>query len=271
MRAFAEYMRCEWQAALRHPSSLLLSYLFPIGFFFVVGGIMPQLNPAFRGFMVPTFAVFALLAGGVLGLPTPHVEQRAAGVLRAFRVVGVPDSHVIAVPALSAVLHILFAATVISVLAVLIYRGDAPVHWLRYAAVLALAAFAFTGLGSLIGVVSASSRATTLWSQLIFLPSTLVGGLMIPLSALPPGVRPASALLPSTHIMQLFDVIAYGRPALIDPWWSALSLLACGAIAFALSAALYSTEQRDLTGRRGLWVLAAFVPFAATALFATSA
>jgi ABC-2 type transport system permease protein len=42
----------------------------------------------------------------------------------------------------------------------------------------------FLALGMLIGVISGGARATVLWAQMIFLPSMLLGGLMMPLDVL---------------------------------------------------------------------------------------
>lgn len=268
MTALIEHLRFEWRAAVRNPSQLLLSYLFPIGFFLLVGAILPDLNPRFGADMVPAFAVFALIAGNVLGLPSPMVEQRASGVLRAYRVLGVPDASAIGVPAASSMFHSLIAASVLSMLCPLLYGGQPPERWALYGLALALGAFALAGIGTLIGVVSSSSRATVLWSQLVFLPSTLLGGLMVPFAALPARARPLSMLLPSTHVLQLIDGAAYRRPVAIEPWVSALALAGCGVLCFWLSARLYNTEKRGLQPRKGLLVLLAFAPFALSSLAA---
>ena len=72
-------------------------------------------------------------------------------------------------------------------------------------------------------MVSANSRATVLWSQLIFLPSMLLGGLMMPLSLLPPSVLAVSALLPPAQAMQAFMGLAYSQETILNP----LSASAC--------------------------------------------
>ena len=119
----------------------------------------------------------------------------------------------------------------------------------------------FTGLGSLIGVISADGRTSVLWSQSLFLPSMLLGGLMMPLSALPEGLRRFSAILPTSHLVRLHDAFAYGRAPV-----EALALFATGVIAYAAAGRLYAAEERVASPWRGLWVPAALAPLAATML-----
>lgn len=133
--------------------------------------------------------------------------------------------------------------------------------------VLVVTAFACGGIGALFGVISANSRATVLWSQLVFLPSMLIGGLMIPLSMLPPGIQPLSALLPSTQAMQAIQGLAYGRETLIPPL-AGLAALAGGALfSFGLATYLFNWDTRNAS-RRGhpAMALLAWIPYALTIL-----
>lgn len=266
MTAVSEHLRFELRSMVRQPSQLLLSYLFPLGFFLFMGAVMPRLDPAATATLVPAFALFAVFTGGILGLPAPLVEARRLGVTRAFRVIGVPDRAALGIPALANAVHGLAAATVVALVGPLVYGAEAPVHPAGFAGVLVLAAFAFTGLGSLIGVVSSDSRSSVLWSQSLFLPSMLLGGLMMPVSALPEGMRRFSALLPTSHLMRLHDAFAYGRAPTSGLWVDALAVFATGLVAFALATRLYGAEERAGGARRPLWVLAALAPLALTVL-----
>lgn len=264
MTAVSEHLRFELRSMVRQPSQLLLSYLFPLGFFLFMGAVMPRLNPAAAATLVPAFALFAVFTGGILGLPAPLVESRRLGVTRSFRVIGVTDRAALGVPALANAVHGLAAATLVALVGPLLFDAAPPVHPVGFAGVLVLAAFAFTGLGSLIGVVSSDSRSTVLWSQSIFLPSMLLGGLLMPESALPEGLRRFSALLPTTHLMRLQDAFAYGRAPASGLWVDALAVFATGLVAFTLAGRLYGAEEQATGARRSLWVLAALLPLALT-------
>jgi ABC-2 type transport system permease protein len=114
----------------------------------------------------------------------------------------------------------------------------------------------------LIGVVSTSTRATVLWSQLVFLPSMLIGGLMLDLELLPATVRGFSGLLPSTYAMQAYRGLAYGAETVLDPTMS-VTVLAVGAVlAFGLAVALFSWDRKNATRRiHQAWAAAAMLPY----------
>lgn len=269
--ATLEHLRVEWRAALRSPSMLLMTWIFPLAFTLVLGGVMPSLNPPFRDTMVPAFATIALLTGTLLGLPTPMVEARISGVLRGFRVVGVPDGASLVVPALSACLHAVPAAVLAAALSVGLYDGEAPSAPGAFLAVLALTAFTLSGLGALVGVVSATGRAATLAAQALFLPAMMLGGMMVPFAALPASVRPWALALPTTHTMQLLEGLAYGR-ATAFPWgWHAAALATCGAVAWTLARACFETEPRELRPWRIGALLLALAPLLASAALAWGA
>lgn len=267
MSAFAYHFGFAFKTGLRNPNLLLLNYLFPIGFYAAMGVIMTRINPGFTQTMVPAMALFAVLASTSLGLPPVLVEDRDAGVYRSYKINGVPALSILSVPALTTIFHTLIAASLIVLSAPLLFDGVPPQSWPAFFGVLVVTAFACGGFGALFGVISANSRATILWSQLLFLPSMLIGGLMIPLSALPPEVLPFSALLPTTQAMQAIQGLAYGQATLIPPW-AALAALGFGALfSFGLAKVLFNWEPGNAS-RRGHPALAllAWIPYALTIL-----
>jgi len=103
-------------------------------------------------------------------------------------------------------------------------------------------------------VVSPNSRMTVLWSQLVFVPSMLLGGLMIPYSMLPSAAGKLSQLLPATQAMNAFNGLAMGRSADFSAWGSLLVLAASAAIAYGLAIYLFSWDSRNTTRRASPWL-----------------
>ena len=121
-------------------------------------------------------------------------------------------------------------------------------------------AFALAGLGVLIGVISASSRITVLWSQAIFIPTMVV--MWIPASVLPDGVIRVAQLLPPTHATNAFRGLAMGLTTDFDPLGSLVILATGGVLAFGLAIYLFSWDSHNET-RRGHPALAllALLPY----------
>ncbi len=113
-------------------------------------------------------------------------------------------------------------------------------------------------------MISANSRATVLWSQLIFLPSMLIGGLMVPISMLPPAVQPLTALLPSSHAMQAFLGLAYRQPTAFNPVVSVVVMSISLVLVFGLAIYLFNWDSKNKT-RHGhpLMALLALAPYIA--------
>jgi ABC-2 type transport system permease protein len=259
--AFAYHFSFEFFTGLRNKTLLLMIYLLPLGFHFMMGLMMASINPFFLETMIPAMVVFAILSGMILGLPQPLVESREAGIFRSFKINGVPASSIIVIPALSALIHACITAAVIVVTGFLLFDAPLPQNWPAFLLIFLLLAFTSSGLGILIGVISASSRVTVLWSQLFYLPSMMLSGLMVPTNIMPEVLVRAGRLLPATYAMDAFKVMAMGAAPEYQPVGALLILFAGGALAFALSLYLFSWDSKNTSKRNPLLALLVLIPF----------
>jgi ABC-2 type transport system permease protein len=263
MTAFANHISFDFRTGIRNRSLLLLNYLFPLAFYLLMGFVMPGLNPLFLDGLLPGMVVFAIYSAAILGLPDPLVQARDSGIFRSYKINGVPRLNILAIPALTTSLHLIIVTVIICLTAPLLFNAPTPVNWLNFVLVFLATLFAAAGLGVLIGVVSPNSRATVLLSQLIFLPSMLLGGLMLPYGVLPRAAQIIAQLLPSTHAMNAFKGLAMGQTADFWPWGSVLILLAGGVTAFGLAFYLFRWDSQHTTRRLPTAVaLLAVLPYA---------
>ena len=272
MTAFVNHFGFEFKTGLRNANQLFINYLFPLGFFLMIAFIMPQINPAFRDTMLPAMVIFTVLASNILGLPSPIVESREAGIYRSFKINGVPAGSILSIPMITTIFHSLIASAIIIVLGITVFDGLAPVDWPMFVLLTIITALTCGTLGALIGVISGNARATVLWSQLIFLPSMLIGGLMMPISILPKAVQPFAALLPTTHAMQAMLGLAYQAETVFNPWLSTFVLLVSTFLAFSLAIYLFNWDNRN-NARRGhpLMALAVLLPYVISMVYILSA
>ncbi|MDI6768710.1 MAG: ABC transporter permease [Anaerolineales bacterium] len=258
MNAFIHHFTFEFRTGIRNKQLLLMNYLFPLGFYLMMGFVMAEINPPFREDIIPAMIVFGILAATLLGIPDPLVNARENGVFRSYKINGVPSISILVIPALTTILHLVIMAVLITATAPLLFDAPLPVNWLNYALIFVALSFACAGLSVLIGVVSPSSRMTVLWSQLIFVPSMLLGGLMLPYSMLPDVAQKFAQLLPATQAMNAFNGLAMGKVAAFFPWGSVIILFISGVLAFGLAVYLFSWDSRNTT-RRGHPLLALLV------------
>ncbi len=93
MSAFTNHFSFEFKTGLRNPTLMLMNYLFPLGFYAMMGLVMVQINPGFKDTLIPSIVIVSIMVSTLLGLPGPLVEfargrhlpqlqdQRRSGVL----------------------------------------------------------------------------------------------------------------------------------------------------------------------------------------------
>lgn len=262
MNAFLHHFSFEFRTGIRNRQLLFMNYLFPLGVYILIGLIMVQINPLFGESAISSMGVFALTAVTLLGIPDPLVTAREAGIFRSYKINGVPSISILTIPGLTTSLHLLVVMAIIVLTAPLLLDAPLPVDWLGFALALIATLFALVGLGLLIGVISASTRMTVLWSQLVFLPSMLVGGIMMPHDFLPETVQRISLLLPPSHAMIAFQGLAQGAETVFNPTTSLIILFVGGILAFGLAILLFNWDPHNKTSKgHPLMGLLAILPY----------
>lgn len=269
MTAFIHHLAYDFRTGLRDKTQMLMNYIFPLFFYAMMGLLMGKVNPTFLKTMIPAMLLFAAMSATLLALPGPVVSARESGVYRSFRINGVPAFNIVLIPMLGTTLHMAVCAAIIALTANPLFDAALPLPGRELAGVgifFALA-FAHSALGMLIGVISSNTRATVLFGQVLYLPSIMLSGMMIPLDMLPEGLAKVALFFPATHVMEAFRGAVMGLPTLIDPLVAVLALLASGAIALGLSVYLFDWDSRP-TGKQRAKALAALalLPFALVAL-----
>ena len=267
MKAFLRHFSFEFINGIRNKNLLLLTYLLPLGFYLMMGFVLVEINPMFLENLIPAMLIFGILSAALLGIPDPLVNARENGIFRSFKINGVPSLAILLIPAISTIIHLIIVAVIITVSAPILFDAPQPIHWGMFLLVFLAASIALVGLSVLIGVISQSSRMTVLWSQLVYLPSMLLGGMMLPYSLLPDSVQRIARLLPSTQAMNAFNGLAMGGTSDFSAWGSVLTLILGGILAFILALFLFSWDSRNTTRKaHPLLGLAALLPYLIQAL-----
>lgn len=265
MRAFLNHLAYDFGSALRDRGRLLMFYLFPLVFFALCASFMTAVNPFFKGAMLPGMVLFAVMSASLLAAPSALVQARETGVFRSFRVNGVPAASILSIPVIGAALHVAVVASAIAIAGLHVFGGRAPESAVGFVAAAVLSYAAFAGIGVLIGVAAGTDSSATLAAQLVFIPSMLLGGLMVPERLLPAGLHRVALLLPATHCMRVFAGLGGGGEV---PWSSVAVLAASLVSSFGLALSVFEWDSR--ANQPSPKTYAAFlgvVPYAVAALF----
>jgi ABC-2 type transport system permease protein len=265
MNAYMHHFAYDFKTGVRERGKLLMYYLFPLVFFILVGSLMTGVNPGFKQVLLPAMLLFGYMCPTLQLFPNMLVGSREEGVFRSYRINGVPAASIISIPVLSAGLHMVVLSVVISIAGVQIFGGAAPTNAGGFILAGLLSYLSYAGVGVLIGIASGSTTVATLVCQIIYIPSIILGGLMVPLSLMPPALQRVAALLPATHCMRLFAWLGTtgGTPA-----WGSLAALTAGiVVSFALAALLFEWDTRSSAPSRKAWLsLLAAAPFVVMAI-----
>ena len=267
MTAFVHHLKYDFFNGLRDRSLLLMNYLFPLVLFLMLGALLGGISPTFHETLIPAMIAIAVMTSTLLGMPNPIVSSREAGVFRSFKINGVPAASLLSIPVLSSLLHMVLVSAIITLAAVPLFKASLPLHWGYFVLIGLLTIFAMAGLGMLTGVISSNSRATILVSQLFFVPSMMLSGMMMPSSMLPANMQRIAMLLPATHAMNAWRSLAFGQTVNVDPYWSMLVLLAGGLISFSLAVLLFQWDSHNQQrGRSPFLAVIAMAPYILAAI-----
>jgi len=247
MNAFLKHLWIQFKLDIRERGTLMTYYLIPLVFYFIMGAVFSSINPLSRQTLTATMVIFAVTMGAVLGIPLPIVKMRETGVLRAYRVYGIPSWAVLFIQSVSAFLHLLVVSMVIFMTAPVFFGASYPQSFLAYFSCLLILLFVSIMMGVLIGVVARSQPIATMLSQVIFLPTMMLGGIMFPASMLPDFLKAIGRLLPATYIMQSFSGLAYGLPTELNATLSLIITAGIGVVATGVTIVRFRSMGKSLS------------------------
>ncbi|MBC5580191.1 ABC transporter permease [Anaerofilum sp. BX8] len=229
MKAFLYSIGLQWRMDLRNREIVILYYAVPLVFFLFMGAVFSAVMPGSEHTLIQSMTVFGITMGAMLGSPAALTETYGGEIRKAYRVGGVPLWTAAAGNLFSAFLHLLLMSTIIYLAAPRLYGAAVPQRPAVFFAELALFLFACLCVGTLLGLLAPNSARLTMLSQLIFLPSVLLSGAMMPVSFLPRALQAAGKLLPATWGYGLLCAESFDLPAALVLLGIALACLVLSA------------------------------------------
>ncbi|MDX2186074.1 MAG: ABC transporter permease [Opitutaceae bacterium] len=204
--------------------SLVLPLLFLAGFAAVFrAGEPPLLDQAGQ------LVTLTLLGGACFGLPVTLVAERQAGLWRRHRLNPVsPVWILIAVLATRCALLVASLGLQVAV-AHLAWGMPLPADLWSPACALSVSAAAFLCLGLLIAAAADTVPAVQALGQCLFLPVVILGGVGVPVAALPDWAQVFSAFTPGRYSVELVQAAWIGAPTAESLPWFALLAIGMGA------------------------------------------
>ena len=219
MRAVAAQTRTEILLTLRRGESLLLILGIPLlllGFFSVVD-VLPKANFQHSvDFLTPGVLALAVMSTGMVQLAIGTAFERQYGILKRLGATPLGRPRLLAAKT-AGIVAVEIVQIVLLLTAAFLLGWDAHVRASAVAAVV-LGTVAFSGLGLLMAG-RLRGEVTLAAANGLYLVLLLVGGMVVPLSELPGGLRWLAELLPSGALAEaLVGTMANGATVPAKAW-----------------------------------------------------
>ncbi len=208
MNGFLYGVILQWKLDLRSGTMLITCYAVPLLFFGVMGGIFTAVMPESRETLIQSMSVFAVTMGALIGLPPSLVEIYRSDVKNAYQANGVPLSLGLILCNMSAFVHLLIMGAVLYGAAPVLFDARLPERPEVYFGGLAVLTAVSLGVASVIGLAVKDTANASMISILLFLPSTMLSGIMFPREMLPEVFTAAGKLFPAAWGYELMTAPA---------------------------------------------------------------
>ncbi len=229
MNGFLYGVLLQWKLDLRNRTMLITCYGVPLLFFGVMGGIFTSVMPESRETLIQSMTVFAVTMGALIGLPPSLAEIYRSDVKNAYQANGVPLSSGLILTNISAFVHLLMMSAILYVSAPVVFDAKIPEHPEIYFSGAVVLISVSLSVASIIGLAVKDTANTSMVSILLFLPSTMLSGIMFPSEMLPEAFVRIGQLFPATWGYRWMTAPAFSLGTLCPLCGIFLiALLACG-------------------------------------------
>ena len=247
--------------SFRNPQGIVYGYLVPIIFLFAFGSVFRADTPPLLAQMGQIVTI-TILGGACFGLPTALVAERELGIWRRYRLLPIATPWLVLSTMLARVLIVSSSVLVQIALARAVFGTPFPSHpgaiILAFLAVIA----AFLGIGLLVAGLADNVPAVQALGQCIFLPMIMIGGVGVPLAALPLWAQRVAGFMPGRYAVEVLQP-CFNVPNGLDGAGFRLAALAVIGLAAGVSGAkLFRWEAGTTRGTARWWVAAALASWA---------
>lgn len=188
---------------IRSKTLLITCYIVPLIFFLLIGGIFISVTPEMKSTLIQSMIVMNISMGAIIGLPPTLAETYGSDIQKVYKANGVPIYLGFVTIFLSTFVHLMISSSVIIVLAPLIFEANLPVQLPYFFLGLTMYIIVALGIGGVLGLVVKNRAKLTMVSQLVFLPSIMLSGIMFPIDLLPDFLLIIGRIFPASWGYQL--------------------------------------------------------------------
>lgn len=204
MNAFLYGLRLQFKLDIRAKTLLITCYIVPLLFFAIMGCIFTSLMSETKDTLIASMTIMGVSMGALIGVPPSLVDLYGTNQKKMYRANGVPLYVGVFTLTLSAFLHLMIMSILILIIAPIAFDANIPSNLIIYFPTLALFTIVSLSMACVLGLFMKNQGKLTMISQLLFLPSIMLSGIMFSSSLLPSFLESFGKLFPATwgyHIL----------------------------------------------------------------------
>lgn len=205
MTALLYGLGLQWKLDLRKKDLLLTYYVVPLLFFALMGAIFSSIVPEMKPSLTQSMIVMGVTMGATLGLPVSIAGTYGTDVKKVYRANGVPLYQGLVTMALSALVHLFLMSLVIYLIAPIAFDAGRPKNPGHFFLALLIFIIVSIAVGCVLGLAVQKHSRLTMVSQMVFLPSIMLSGIMFDANLLPEFLQKFALILPATHGFHLMQ------------------------------------------------------------------
>lgn len=183
---------------IRNKTMLITCYIVPLLFFAVMGGIFTSLMPDVKNTLIQSMTVMGVSMGALTGVPPSIVEIYGTDIKKMYTANKVPMYFGLLSLTVSAFIHLMIMSMIILVIAPVAFHANIPSNLPLYFVTLALFVAVSLSISCILGLAVKDQAKLTMVSQIVFLPSIMLSGIMFPADLLPAFLEKFGKLFPAT-------------------------------------------------------------------------
>ena len=198
MNGFLYGLALQWKLDIRSKSLLVSSYIVPLIFFLLMGGIFTSVMPEMGSTLIQSMIVMSVSMGAFIGLPPSLIETYGSDIKKVYKANGVPIYLGLVTMFLSAFVHLMMSCVIVFLLAPILFEATLPEQLPFFFLALAIYIIVSLSIGSILGLVVKNQAKLTMIAQLVFLPSIMLSGIMFPIDLLPDFLETIGRVFPAS-------------------------------------------------------------------------
>ncbi len=198
MSGFLYGLFLQFKLDIRSKSILVTCYVVPILFALIMGGIFTSVMPEMKTTLIQAMLVLSISMGAYIGYPPALIETYGTEIKKVYKANNVPLYSGLVTMFISAFIHLLISSIIIMLLCAGLYEAILPDNLIHFFLALAIYIIVSLSVGSILGMIIKDQAKLTMVSQLLFLPSIMLSGIMFPSDFLPAFFKNLGYIFPAS-------------------------------------------------------------------------